>query len=280
MRTWILCFSLLLSAPVHVANAESHADPHHKERALQLARSLSQEATQAFERRDYARTQTLLEAAYMLFPSEKFQFSLGRTYEATGQKLLAMRAFQQFLRKVPLHDRSPGQTEDATYAIGKLKRDLGHLLFSQPLPAPAQIDDEASVPAGSHDAWVEPGTHRLVLPQDIEQVTIGPGETRTIRVTGETSMAITSADVVVEPKAPPAQRRGLGPAKWTLGTLGVLSLATGGVLVGIHGLRACSDFPTACREPLATQWPGVGLLAGGGTLLGVSIVLFAVDRKR
>jgi hypothetical protein len=67
----------------------------------------------------------LLEAAYMLYASEKIQYSLARVYEAQGQRLLAMRSYQQFLRKVPMSDRLPGQTEDATTAINRLQKDLG-----------------------------------------------------------------------------------------------------------------------------------------------------------
>lgn len=271
----VLC---LLDSKVRAQNSPSQT---RSEQAHKLAKQLSDEASQAFERRDFARSQTLLEASYLLYPSEKFQFSLGRVYEATGQKLLAMRAFQQFLRKVPLQNRSPGQTEDSTFAIGKLKRDLGHLVFSQPLSGPAQIDDETEVPQGSLDAWVLPGAHRLVLPHDIEQVTVGAGETRNIQVSSETSSAIVQSDAGGTIKETPRRNKNaaLAPAKWTLGALGVISLSTGAVLMGINGLRSCSDFPASCADPLATKWPGVGLLAGGSAAVLTSIVLFAVDRK-
>jgi hypothetical protein len=80
-----------------------------KERARLVARSLTQEATLSFDRRDFAKTQMLLEAAYMLYASEKIQYSLARVYEAQGQKLLAMRSYQQFLRKVGCRSGCPAR---------------------------------------------------------------------------------------------------------------------------------------------------------------------------
>lgn len=270
----IVC--LLFCAP---ALADRKVDDPQKERARIVARSLTQEATQSFERRDYTKTQMLLEAAYMLYATEKIQYSLARVYEAQGQKLLAMRSYQQFLRKVPLSERLPGQTEDATGAIGRLQKDLAHLVFSRALPAPLRIDEEVPTPKGSIDAWVEPGTHRLLLPQDIEQITVSAGETRSIEVPAEATPSIASTDVSeLRPKS--TARPGLRAAKWALGVTGVAALGVGGALLGVDGLRRCQNFPSVCNDPLQTKWPGVGLLVGGGVMVGVSAVLFGVDAYR
>lgn len=260
-----------------VAWADKHSDDPHKEKVRLLARSLAQEATQSFERRDYVKTQMLLEAAYTLYPTEKIQYSLARVYEAVGQKLSAMRSYQQFLRKVPISDRLPGQTEDATGAISRLQKDLGHLVFSHALLSPLRIDEEAPVPKGAIDAWVEPGTHRLVMADDIEQISVGAAETKTIQVADHDGASITSVDVSGNYQTQPAPRTGLRAAKWTLGVLGIATLGVGGTLLGIDGMRSCSDFPSLCNDPLATKWPGVGLLATGGVMFGISAVLFGVD---
>jgi hypothetical protein len=74
-------------------------------------------------------------------------------------------------------------------------------------------------------------------------------------------------------------RTGLRAAKWTLGVLGISALAVGGALLGVDGLRRCNSFPTMCNDPLATQWPGVGLLVGGGVMFGISAALFGVDAR-
>lgn len=277
MNTRVLCIAWLLFGST--AAAESKSDDPQRERARLVARSLSQEATQSFERRDYGKTQMLLEAAYMLYATEKIQYSLARVYEAQGQKLLAMRSFQQFLRKVPLADRLPGQTEDSTAAIARLQKDLVHLVFSRPLPAPLRIDDEVPTPKGSIDAWVEPGTHRLTLPQDIEQIKVSAGETRSIEVPAEAAPSITTTDVSeLRPRHTP--RPGLRAAKWALGVTGIAALGVGGSLLGVDGLRRCSSFPTTCNDPLQTKWPGVGLLVGGGVMVGISAALFGVDAYR
>jgi len=271
--------TLLLACTSATAVAEPRSDDPQKERARLVARSLSQEATQSFERRDYAKTQMLLEAAYMLYATEKIQYSLARVYEAQGQKLLAMRSYQQFLRKVPHAERLPGQTEDATSAIARLQKDLGHVVFSRALVAPVRVDDEVPLARGSLDAWVEPGTHRFVLPDDLEQLTIGAGETKTIKVADTSVAPITSVDVSASaPK--PSSRQGLRAAKWTLGVIGLGALGVGGALLGVNGLRRCSDFPSSCDEPLSTKWPGVGLLVGGGVMFGISAVLFGVDARQ
>ena len=52
------------------------ADPRETERARAMARTVTQEATAAFDRREYAKAQQLLEAGYKIFPSEKIQYSL------------------------------------------------------------------------------------------------------------------------------------------------------------------------------------------------------------
>lgn len=52
------------------------ADPREAERARGIARTVTQEATAAFDRREYAKAQQLLEAGYRIFPSEKIQYSL------------------------------------------------------------------------------------------------------------------------------------------------------------------------------------------------------------
>lgn len=270
--------SLVCLLSYSTAFAQNKDDPQ-KERARIVARSLAQEATQSFERRDYGKTQMLLEAAYMLYATEKIQYSLARVYEAQGQKLSAMRSYQQFLRKVPLADRLPGQTEDATGAIARLQKDLAHLLFSRALTAPLRIDDEVPTPKGSIDAWVEPGTHRLLLPHDIEQIKVAAGETRSIEVPAEAEPPITHTDVTSLPPKPTA-RPGLRTAKWTLGVTGLVALGVGGTLLGISGLRACANFPTSCNDPLQTKWPGVGLLVGGGVMVGISAVLLGVDAYR
>jgi len=215
----------------------------------------------------------------LLYATEKIQYSLARVYEAQGQKLSAMRSYQQFLRKVPLADRLPGQTEDATGAIARLQKDLAHLLFSRALTAPLRIDDEVPTPKGSIDAWVEPGTHRLLLPHDIEQIKVAAGETRSIEVPAEAAPPITHTDVTSLPPKPTA-RPGLRTAKWTLGVTGLVALGVGGTLLGISGLRACANFPTSCNDPLQTKWPGVGLLVGGGVMVGISAVLLGVDAYR
>ena len=257
--------------------AEKRSDDPQKEKARLVARSLAQEATQSFERRDFTKTQMLLEAAYMLYPTEKIQYSLARVYEAVGQKLSAMRSYQQFLRKVPHAERLPGQTEDATGAITRLQKDLGHLVFSHALLSPLRIDEEAPIPKGSHDAWVEPGTHRLVMADDIEQISIGAAEIKTIKVADQSGESITSVDVSSAYLTTPQPRTGLRAAKWTLGVIGIATMGVGGTLLGIDGMRSCSDFPSLCNDPLATKWPGVGLLATGGVMFGISAVLFGVD---
>lgn len=56
--------------------AEPSPEASRTERARTLARTLTQEATVAYDRRDYAKAQQLLEAAYQIFGSEKIQYSL------------------------------------------------------------------------------------------------------------------------------------------------------------------------------------------------------------
>jgi hypothetical protein len=278
MRVRALSLLLLLCIG-QVAWAEPHSSDPHKERARLVARSLTQEATLSFDRRDFAKTQMLLEAAYMLYASEKIQYSLARVYEAQGQKLLAMRSYQQFLRKVGLSERLPGQTEDATGAIARLQKDLGHLVFSRALSSPVRLDEEVPLPRGSLDAWVEPGTHRLVMSDDLEQLSISAGETKTVKVSDSSEAPITTSDVAAAAPSRKVVRPGLRAAKWTLGVLGIGALGIGGTLVGIDGLRRCNDFPGECNDPLATRWPGVGLLVGGGVMVGISAVLFGVDSR-
>ena len=277
MKARALCLLLLCCSAT--ATADSRSDDPQKERARLVARSLTQEATQSFERRDYGKTQTHLEAAYMLYASEKIQYSLARVYEAQGQRLLAMRSYQQFLRKVPMSDRLPGQTEDATTAINRLQKDLGHLVFSRALLSAVRIDEEPPLPRGTIDAWVEPGTHRLVMQDDIEQLGLGAGETKTVKVSDASAESITTVDVSGQAPVANTSRTGLRAAQGTLGVLGISALAVGGALLGVDGLRRCNNFPTMCNDPLATQWPGVGLLVGGGVMFGISAALFGVDAR-
>ena len=59
---------------------------------------------------------------------------------------------------------------------------------------------------------VEPGTHRLVMADDIEQISIGAAEIKTIKVADRAGESITSVDVSSAHLTTPQPRTGLRAA--------------------------------------------------------------------
>ena len=256
------------------------ADPREAERARGIARTVTQEATAAFDRREYGKAQQLLEAGYRIFPSEKIQYSLGRVYEAQQNPVAAMVAYQRFLRLVPATERLPSQTDDVTEAIKRLRGELGRVtVLTQGGGARSVevvVDDSpaqaVTVPGG--EVWVTPGSHRIQLDGMPEVVTV---------------TAAASTSVYAPPPSParasvPAVRLrpAINVAKWVLGGLGLTALGVGGTLWAVDGYARCPDLTLAvpCGEPLGTQVPGIALVAAGGAMLTASFVLFGLDARQ
>lgn len=191
-----------------------------------------------------------------------------------------MVAYQRFLRLVPATERLPSQTDDVTEAIKRLRGELGRVtVLTQGGGARSVeviVDDGAvqavTVPGG--EVWVTPGSHRLQLDGVPEVVTV---------------TAAASTSVYAPPPSParalaPAVRLrpGIGVAKWVLGGLGLTALGVGGTLWAVDGYARCPDpaLGMPCGEPLATQVPGIALVATGGAMLTVSFVLFGLDARQ
>ena len=275
--------ALLVVVSVGLAATEVGAAPRTEasdraEQARLLARTLTQEASAAFERRDFSKAQQFLESAYLLFASDKIQYSLARVYEAQKNPLLAMRAYQQFLRKVSTSERLPGQTEDASGAVRRLSERLGHIVLIGNSAVVMQVDDEPPRRYPGGDVWVEPGNHRVLFADALEQVTIAAGETVTLRPSSE-AVARNSSLLAGMPGASASSK--LAPAKWGVGISGLLVLVTGATLWALDGRPTCmlSAGQQRCPSQLNGQPWGIGLVSTGGAMLVASGVLFGLDAR-
>lgn len=173
-------------------------------------------------------------------------------------------------------------------AVGRaavaLRRALSVPMQITTAPAGARlVVDGKEVGVAPKEIYLEPGEHSIIADSEKgraeRRVTLHAGQPQTLHLVTDPLLLIEPAPAAVKVAAP--RGRGMAIAKWTLAGVGVLAVAAGAAMLAFDDKMACT-LPAGklqCPNLYDTRLGGIGLMAGGGTALVTSAVLFGLDYR-
>lgn len=208
----------------------------------------------------------------------KLNHPLGLVYEKLGRSAAAYAALDAFRREVSEAQRLPGVSAQIDAKLAALRPRVGLLSLSAPAGTTIRVDgEEVGTAPFDHLVALSPGPHlALAVPPG------GAPQTMPVQAVAGRVARLT----VTGPAPLPAESEGVRRARVlrrsAIGTLvvGAVLVGAGATFWGIADRPTCGDpgGPVSCPQLLPPAGLGIGLVAGGAAMLGVSLTLYLRSR--